>query len=171
MLEYIIQNAEQYNSSNISKIHIEANRSTHTPPKATAIYIITMFSVRILSIVLVLYILRGNNAQDTSILRSVRECLRTNSSVVCLKEKALRIIDEAMASDKPLKVSDYVDIVKDPNFQPDKSTLQVLPKDLQQRSEKLNDILVKKVDEFFESRTIKFNLANVFDEGIFKKKI
>ncbi|GLV32667.1 hypothetical protein CBL_00626 [Carabus blaptoides fortunei] len=128
-----------------------------------------MFSVQILSIVLVLLLLQENNAQDISILRSVRECLRTNSSMVCLKEKALRIIDEAMVSDKPLKVSDYVDIVKDPNFQPDKSNLQVLPKDLKQRSEKLNDMLVKKVDEFFESRTIKFNLANVFDEGRAKK--
>lgn len=121
-----------------------------------------MTSVKFITIVLALLAFNEANAQDLTIIRHIRECLKGPTTVVCLKEKALKIIDEAMISEKPLKVMDMVDIVRNPNYVANKTDLQELPRDLKERNEMLNDMLIQKVDEFFQSRTVKFNLANIF---------
>lgn len=126
-----------------------------------------MGSAKLFCLVLAFLVIEPAIAQDVSILRSIRECLKSPMSTVCLKERALTLIDEAMVSEKPIKVLDYVDIVRNPSYQPNTTNLEVLPRDLKERNEKLNDMLLQKVDEFFQSRTVKFNLGSVFDEGKF----
>lgn len=121
----------------------------------------------ILTALVTLLVLDLSEAYDVSILKSIRECFQGNKCIVCLKEKLLMIIDEALTSDQPLEISDFVDIVRDPNYKLNTTEDEAkLPKDPTERSEKLNDLLTKRVDDFFESRTIKFNLAKVV-EGIY----
>lgn len=115
-----------------------------------------------------LLVLQLTEAYNVSILRSIRECFRGNSSIVCLKERAFELIDEAVISDQPLQISDYVDIVRDPAYKVNMTDETDLPKDMNERSDKLNDMISRRVDDFFESRTVKFNLARVF-EGIYKR--
>lgn len=123
--------------------------------------------MRITTFISFMILIGISQGRDIPILRSIRECIRSNSSIVCLKERALKIIDEAVASDQPLQLTEYVDIVRDPSYQMNLTEEESLPRSLKERSEKLTDLLSRRVDEFFESRTLKLNLAKVF-EGIYK---
>lgn len=104
---------------------------------------------------------------DVSVTRKIRECLGQDYAVICLKEKALDALNETIMSDKPLHLYGMVDIVRDPNYVPNSIEDAKLPEDIGERSSKLNSLLYDKVEEFFESRSVKINLSNVFEGIIF----
>lgn len=83
-------------------------------------------------------------------------------AVVCLKEEALEFLNRTIMSEKPMRFFDMIEIEKDPGYKPN-LTGDDLPNDVGERSSKLNDVLYHKVEELFESRTVKFSLANVIE--------
>lgn len=123
-----------------------------------------VFKISFVAIFLISHLAQG---QEYSLIRSVRECLRNNETVVCLKERALGILDEAITSDQPISVNDYIDIIKDPGYQVNLTAKEDLPRDLKERSEMINQLLIKRVDDFFESRSMKFKMAKLV-QGIYK---
>lgn len=116
---------------------------------------------------LVLCLSHLTKGQEISIFKSIRECLRENSTALCLKERALKIVDEAVTSDQPIPVNDYIDIVRDSSYQVNLTAEEDLPRDLKERSESLTQLLIKRVDDFFESRSMKFKMAKIM-QGIYK---
>lgn len=82
--------------------------------------------------------------------------------MVCLKEEALKTLNETIMSDQPLTLYDSIDIVRDPSYKVNETEME-LPENATLRSEKLNDLLYEKLDEFVASRTIKLNLNSVFE--------
>lgn len=100
---------------------------------------------------------------DASVVRKIRDCLGQDYAVLCLKEKALDALNQTIMSDKPLNLYGMLDIVKDPNYVPNAIDVSALPEDVGERSSKLNNLLYDKVEEFFESRSMKINLASVFE--------
>lgn len=103
--------------------------------------------------------------QDFSLIKRMRECFTQDYTIVCLKERALDVINQTIFSDKPLNVYGLINIIKDPNFQVNTTEDNNLPSDVNERNIKLNDMLYDKVEEFVESRSMKINLSDVF-EGI-----
>lgn len=101
-------------------------------------------------------------AQYNDIYTKLKNCFNTASVVVCLKEEALKAINETIYSDKPITLYEVVDIVRDPNYSSNKSE-ESLPDDVSIRSNKLNELLYEKVDEFISSRTIQLNLNSVIE--------
>ncbi|XP_017778916.1 PREDICTED: uncharacterized protein LOC108564365 [Nicrophorus vespilloides] len=106
-------------------------------------------------------------ATDLSMLKRIRGCLTHDGPVVCLKERALDVLNETIMSDKPMSLYGIVDVVKDPGY---KASVDVedLPRDLASRNLKLNEMIYDKVEEFFASRSLSLNLGNII-EGRGKK--
>ncbi|KAF2894131.1 hypothetical protein ILUMI_12045 [Ignelater luminosus] len=104
---------------------------------------------------------------EPALLRRVRECLSKPLAMICLKEEALGVLNRTIMSEKPMKFFETVEIAKDSNYRPNLLDNE-LPEDPTERGKKLNSLLYHKVEEFFESRSIKFSLANTF-EGRKKK--
>lgn len=100
------------------------------------------------------------------VMRSIthfRECLKNPTPGVCVKEMALNVVNESIFSEKP--ISFYgVEIERNPHYSIN-STEELLPIETSARSLKLNDILHDKIEEFFKSRTIKFNMDSDAFEG------
>lgn len=115
---------------------------------------------------ILLAVLQTTTAEETSIPRKIRDCLGQDTPTLCLKEKALAIINETIMSDAPLNIYGIVDIVKDPDYKPNTTHLESLPADDKERSLKLNSLLYEKLDEFIQSRSVKFSLGSMF-EGIY----
>ncbi|KAB0794509.1 hypothetical protein PPYR_11348 [Photinus pyralis] len=107
------------------------------------------------------------SAQEPIAFKRIRECLLKPQVVVCLKEEAVDILNRTIMNEKPMRFFDMIDIEKDPNYKCNTS-VNDLPEDLNERSAKLNDILYHQVEDLFESRTVRFSLANVI-EGRKKK--
>ncbi|KAK5644797.1 hypothetical protein RI129_006097 [Pyrocoelia pectoralis] len=107
------------------------------------------------------------SAQETIPFKRIRECLLKPHVIVCLKEEAVDILNKTIMSEQPMRIFDMIDIEKDPNYRCNISGKD-LPEDISARSAKLNDILYHQVEDLFESRTVKFSLANVI-EGRKKK--
>ncbi|KAK4875564.1 hypothetical protein RN001_011986 [Aquatica leii] len=104
--------------------------------------------------------------QDPIVLRRIRECLSKPHAIICLKEEAVDFLNRTIMNDRPMRFFDMIDIEKDPNY---RCNITVdLPDDINERSAKLNDVLYHQVENLFESRTVKFSLANVI-EGRKKK--
>lgn len=117
---------------------------------------------------LVLLFLHGAAAAiDKDTFRSLlpfRECLGKSHPGLCLKERALAALDEAMTTEKPFVLFDIVEIARNPAFRFN-STDNFLPEEASARNLALSDVLYTKVEDFFKSRVIKFNMAPAFDEG------
>lgn len=101
-------------------------------------------------------------AHYINIYAKLKNCLSSENAVVCLKEEALHAINETIYSDQPITLYDMVDIVRDPNYAPNK-TEETLPQDSSLRSVKLNELLFEKLDEFISSRTVQLNLNSVIE--------
>lgn len=92
----------------------------------------------------------------------VRDCLSKEYAMVCLKEEALKTLDEAVTSNEAVTLFNTIDIVKDPTFQLN-TTDEGLPENVTMRDAKLNSLLSRKFDDFINSRTIKLNLNSVVE--------
>lgn len=110
-------------------------------------------------------LVRVGLTHDFSVIKRMRECFTKDYTIVCLKERALDVINDTIFSDKPMNVYGLINIVKDPNFQANSTDDNNLPIDVNERNVKLNEMLYEKVEEFVESRSMKINLSDVF-EGI-----
>lgn len=107
-------------------------------------------------------ILHMGFCQNISVIKRIRECFTQEHTALCLKEKALDVINETIISDKPFNIYGLVDIIKDPSYKQN-ITEEYLPTDINQRSDAINQMLYDKVEEFVESRSMKINLANIFE--------
>lgn len=107
-------------------------------------------------------LLNSAHCQEASVLKRIRECFTGENVSICLKEKALDVLNETIMSDKPFNIYGFVDIIKDPNFKTN-TTEEYLPPNLDERNVQLNKILYDKVEEFVESRSMKVNLSNIFE--------
>ncbi|XP_069679303.1 uncharacterized protein [Periplaneta americana] len=116
--------------------------------------------------------------------RLITDCAQKSDMSVCLKMKAVTFLDRAITMKNPLLVNDYLSLARDPSYKdetvgPQGRSLkplseaqleQSLPESLEERSERLDDMLQDKVDKFLQSRTVQLNFpADVF-EGRRRKK-
>lgn len=125
-----------------------------------------MASIKIAATLLVLYFIGYSTTQEISIIKSIRECVKENHTVLCLKERALKIVDEAVFSDQPIPVNDYLEIVRESSYKVNLTEEDNLPRDVNERNEILNQLLAKRLDEFFESRTMQLKMAQIV-KGIY----
>ncbi|XP_018577674.1 uncharacterized protein LOC108915986 [Anoplophora glabripennis] len=106
------------------------------------------------------------SAQNVSdILKSVvvfRGCLKHKHSVVCMKEKALEILNETIMNDNPMHIG-FLEIQRNPDFFINSTENEVLPREASERSSRLSDIILNKIEQFFKSRTVKLNLSDAFE--------
>lgn len=114
------------------------------------------------STLLLLSVIQITCAFEPPILKRVRECLSRPLAMICLKEEALEVLNRTIMSEKPMRIFDTIEIAKDSNYRPNLFENE-LPEDATERNKKLNSLLHRKVEEFFESRSIKFSLANTFE--------
>ncbi|KAJ4450982.1 hypothetical protein ANN_02417 [Periplaneta americana] len=111
--------------------------------------------------------------------RLITDCAQKSDMSVCLKMKAVTFLDRAITMKNPLLVNDYLSLARDPSYKdetvgPQGRSLkplsealleQSLPQSLEERSERLDDMLQDKVDKFLQSRTVQLNFpADVFED-------
>lgn len=86
---------------------------------------------------------------------------------MCVKEAGLDIVNETLVHDKPMLFYDMIEIGRNPNYMINNTIDEELPRDLEARSIKLDEILHDKIESYFKSRTIKFIMAPAVegDEG------
>ncbi|CAG9760719.1 unnamed protein product [Ceutorhynchus assimilis] len=96
---------------------------------------------------------------------TVKKCLSNKHPVVCLKEKALDALNETVFTDEPIIIG-YIRIEKNDEYDWNKTRDSALPNEITKRSLLLNDALYEKLQDFFKSRTIRFNI----DEAVEGRK-
>ncbi|KAG5876222.1 hypothetical protein JTB14_011665 [Gonioctena quinquepunctata] len=124
------------------------------------------FRLRLLSLVLLLSIERCVKSQNiTDFLNGIsayKKCFYEKHPSVCLKKKALEALKETIIDDRPITIG-FLEIQKNPDYFVNKTELENLPEEATERSGKLSDVLMEKIDEFLKSRTVKLNLSNAFE--------
>lgn len=100
-------------------------------------------------------------------INSFRKCLVSGYPLLCVKEAGLDIVNETLVHDKPMLFYDMIEIGRNPNYMINNTIDEELPRDLEARSIKLDEILHDKIESYFKSRTIKFIMAPAVegDEG------
>lgn len=100
-------------------------------------------------------------------INSFRKCLVSGYPLLCVKEAGLDIVNETLVRDKPMLFYDMIEIGRNPNYMINNTIDEELPRDLEARSIKLDEILHDKIESYFKSRTIKFIMAPAVegDEG------
>ncbi|KAJ8952322.1 hypothetical protein NQ318_017216 [Aromia moschata] len=93
---------------------------------------------------------------------AVRDCLSTSYSVLCLKEKALVVLNQTIMNDKPIHFG-IIEIKRNPEYFINTTDDQTLPREVKERSSRLTDIILEKIEEFLRSRVVKVNLVNAFE--------
>lgn len=122
----------------------------------------SLIRFNISSLISLVYLVSVCYCQNVSLIKKIRECIIQEQAILCLKERALDVLNETIFNEKPLNVYGVIDIVKDPNYKVNE-TEESLPNDLIERNDKLNRMLYDKVEEFVQSRSMKINLSNVFE--------
>lgn len=111
-------------------------------------------------------IVSTQNVSD--LLKSItvfRGCLKNKQSVMCMKEKVVEILNETILNDNPIRVG-FLEILKNPDYFINTTENEILPRETSERSSKLTDIILHKIEQFFKSRTLKLNLSNAFEGKI-----
>lgn len=99
-----------------------------------------------------------------------RKCLISGYPLLCVKEASLDIVNETLVNDKPMLFYDMVEIGRNPNYNLNNSIMEDLPRDLEARSLKIDEILHDKIEDYFKSRTIKFIMAPAVEGDVGRKK-
>ncbi|KAJ8910702.1 hypothetical protein NQ315_002029 [Exocentrus adspersus] len=86
------------------------------------------------------------------------ECLKHKYPVLCLKEKTLPPSWTILRY-----ISALLRYKKNPDYVVNTSENEIISREESTRSSKLNDAILNKVQEFFKSRIVKFNLSNAFE--------
>lgn len=105
------------------------------------------------------------------------ECSRTGDLVGCLKLKAVATLSRALLSDAPIPLMEDLSLAKDPEVQvplpgdapKSESELEAtLPRSLEERSGRLDRLLLERLEAFVRSRTVQFNMP--LGLGLFEGK-
>lgn len=106
------------------------------------------------------------SAQNVSdLFKSVaifRGCLKNRHSVMCMKERAVEILNDTIMDDNPIRIG-FLEIQRNPDYFINTTENDILPREANERSSKLTDIILQKIEQFFKSRTLKLNLSNAFE--------
>lgn len=109
--------------------------------------------------------------QNDSMIKKISDCFHSGDSLLCLKKHTLNALQDAIASERPISVSGYFDIVRDENFKTvDPTENEIESKALENQSMNstarnmvLDDMLLQKFDQFLQSRSLKISLAPVIE--------
>lgn len=103
-------------------------------------------------------------------LTKYKKCFHQKQPLVCLKEKVLVALNETILDDRPIVIG-FVEILKNPGYFEDNTigngnvsqNASHFPIEASERGLNLGNGLLDRIEEFFKSRTIKFNLSNAFE--------
>ncbi|XP_055682623.1 uncharacterized protein LOC129789632 [Lutzomyia longipalpis] len=96
------------------------------------------------------------------ILPTVRFCFRQNEIGNCLKNYAIERLENAIESDKPYVINEFISINRDPAYQRDLGSGE--------KERSLNQILFSRIRDFLSSRLISIKFTPKFMEEGRKKK-
>jgi hypothetical protein len=95
---------------------------------------------------------------------------------VCLKIKAVTVLDKVTSLKIPLEINDYVSLARDPMYKedgPQGRSLKLLsetqleeslPRSTEERNGRLDEMIQEKLDTFLQSRTLQLKFpADVFE--------
>lgn len=110
------------------------------------------------------------------VMKLVDECSRKDEVSICLKTKAVSFLDKLVRMKDPVPINDYLALARDPaagnEGQDDKegpkteSELEAtLPRSLEEKSNKLDDLLWDKISTLFSTRTVQFTVPTDVFEG------
>jgi hypothetical protein len=116
------------------------------------------------------------NGNWKMLYRLITDCSKAADMSVCLKIKAVTVLDRVASLRTPLQINDYVSLARDPLFKeegPQGRSLrpltetqleESLPRSAEDRSGRLDDMLQEKLDTFLQSRTLQLSFpADVFE--------
>ncbi|XP_018321591.1 uncharacterized protein LOC108734501 [Agrilus planipennis] len=109
----------------------------------------------------------GIAAGDVHIVHRVRKCIGKDYSMVCIKEELLDILNQTVMSHESFRLGNWMEIERDPEYVANHID-EDLPTNMEKRDEKLTELLYRKAEEYFESRSLRLHLADVI-EGRKKK--
>jgi hypothetical protein len=117
-----------------------------------------------------------DNGNWKMLYRLITDCAKTSDISVCLKIKAVTVMDRVASLKTPLEINDYVSLARDPMYKQDGpqgrslkplSEAQLeesLPRSTEERNGRLDEMLQEKLDTFLQSRTLQLNFpADVFE--------
>ncbi|KAH1017417.1 hypothetical protein HUJ05_008060 [Dendroctonus ponderosae] len=108
-------------------------------------------------------------AELYKIVVSIKQCLVLKYPAVCLKERALKALNDTIFVDEPIYLG-YIRIEKNRDFDWNSTKNDGLPNEISKRSIVLNDALYDKIQEFFKSRTIKLNVDEAIEGNVLGRK-
>lgn len=123
---------------------------------------------KLLTLVLFLLVFSSvicHNASSNKFIKTItpyKQCFYKKDPIYCLKELAIRALNETIMDDRPIVIG-YMEIQKNPDYFVNATAEDNLPDGVSERSSKLSDVLLDKLEEFFKSRTVKLNLSNAFE--------
>jgi hypothetical protein len=117
-----------------------------------------------------------DNGNWKMLYRLISDCAKTSDMSVCLKIKAVTVLDRVASLKTPLEINDYVSLARDPVYKEDGaqgrslkplSETQLeesLPRSIEERNGQLDEMIQEKLDTFLQSRTLQLNFpADVFE--------
>ncbi|XP_075210472.1 uncharacterized protein LOC142317808 [Lycorma delicatula] len=108
---------------------------------------------------------------------TIEKCSEEKDVGVCLKLKAVGLMDRALVQDEPLPLTNYISIAKDPSkgvsqnsYNETESEIAArLPRSYEERSSTLDQMLQDRISKYLETRTIQLNIPTDVLEGRKKK--
>lgn len=108
--------------------------------------------------------------------RLLADCAKTPDVSVCLKMKAVTFLDRAVSLKTQLPINDYVSLARDPVYKeegPEGRSIkplsetqleESLPRSMEERSGRLDEMLQERLASFLQSRTLQLNFpADIFE--------
>lgn len=117
-----------------------------------------------------------DNGNWKMLYRLISDCAKTSDMSVCLKIKAVTVLDKVTSLKIPLEINDYVSLARDPMYKedgPQGRSLKLLsetqleeslPRSTEERNGRLDEMIQEKLDTFLQSRTLQLKFpADVFE--------
>lgn len=104
---------------------------------------------------------------------AIEKCSEDKDVGVCLKIKAIGIMDRALVQDEPLPLTDYVAIAKDPTARINDNVYNEteteiaarLPRSYEEKSSTLDQMLYDRLNKYLETRTLQLSIPTDILEG------
>ncbi|BES96533.1 Protein of unknown function (DUF1676) [Nesidiocoris tenuis] len=95
-----------------------------------------------------------------------RQCENSVDPVICLKARAVKLVDRALHSDA-IPLVDGISLIKRPESERSlKEELEPLPTDLESRANKVDDLLWNRVGAFLQSHSVQLNMPSFVNEAV-----
>ncbi|RZF48326.1 hypothetical protein LSTR_LSTR010289 [Laodelphax striatellus] len=111
-----------------------------------------------------------------AIYKTVEKCSADRDIGVCLKLKAVALMDRALRQPEPIAVTDFVSVVKDPSSvqivpenESETDIAARLPRSYDEKSRSLDQMLWDRLHKFLQTRTLQFSIPADVLEGRKKK--